>query len=212
VDPKAAKPKPLSAPKPDASPAEEVNEPLVVDLGQRTLTVQVLDENAAPSGPIVDVSGAKSHVVVFDVVPAPDGGLWAAWRDDDRAPGGGGAGVKLARVRPDGTAEQHAVDDETLGVGAPLLLVDEAPLRPHDRLWLSLESISDASRIASVGDNATLADALDTDPTFQNGDPLAIAKGRILIARPRGLAIELGVLECKRGPAPAPVPAPSASP
>lgn len=211
VDPRATKPKPLPAPKPSASAGEPVDDPLVVDLGQRTLTVQVLDENAAPSGPIVDVSGAKSHVVVFDVVAAPDGGLYAAWRDDDRAPGGEVSGVKLARVRPDGTAEQHAVDDETLGVGAPLLLLDEGPKDPNDRVWLSLESISDASRIASLGDNAVVVDRLDTDPLFQNGDPLAVSKGRMLLARPRGLAIELGVLECRRGPPPPPSPVPSAS-
>jgi hypothetical protein len=210
VDPRATKPKPLPAPRASSSAGEPVDEPLVVDLGQRTLTVQVLDENATPSGPIVDVSGAKSHVVVFDMVPAPDGGLFVAWRDDDRAPGGEGNGVKLARVRADGTAEQHAVD-ETLGVGAPLLLVDESPKDPRDRVWLSLESISDASRIASVGDRSELVDMLDTDPLFQNGDPLAVSKGRMLIARPKGLAIELGVLECRRGPPPPAPAAPSAS-
>lgn len=211
ADPRATKPKPLPAPRASASAGAPVDEPLVVDLGQRTLTVQMLDENATPSGPIVDVSGGKSHVVVFDMVPAPDGGVFVAWRDDDRAPGGEGNGVKLGRVRADGTAEQHAVDDETLGVGAPLLLVDESPKDQKDRVWLSLESISDASRIASVGDRSELVDVLDTDPLFQNGDPLAVSKGRMLIARPKGLAIELGVLECRRGaPPPAPA-APSAS-
>lgn len=210
VDPRAPKPKPLAPPRPSASAKEAPDEPSVVELGQRTLTVQALDENAVASGPIVDVSGAVSHVVVFDIAAGADGGLYAAWRDDDRAPGAEAKGVKLAHVRPDGATEHHSVEDENLGVGAPLLLLDPTPRDPGDRRWLSLESLSDASRIASLTEHAELGDVLDSDPMFANGDPLAVAHGRMLIARPKGLAIELSVLECRRGPPP-PRPLPSAA-
>jgi hypothetical protein len=212
IDPRAPKPKPLVAPPASASAsARAPDEPVMVGLGQRTLTAQPLDENAVPSGPVVDVSGAASHVVVFDIAAAPDGGLIAAWRDDDPAAGAEENRVKLVRVRPDKSTQQHQLEDENLGVGAPLLLMDDKPADPDDRTWISLESINDSSRIASLTEQAELADALETDVLFGNGDPLVVSQGRMLVALPKGLAIELRLLGCKRGPPPAPAPARSAS-
>ncbi len=199
----ARAPKPPAAPAPSGSTAVD---PPVVALGQRALCIVPLDENGAPAGPPKHVSAENSHVLVFDIAPAQDGGLLVAWRDDDTAPGSEQKAAVLAHVRADGSVERHEASDERVGAGAPVLIVDPSPPDAKaDRAWLSVESISDASRIAALGDSGEIADTLDTDPLLGNADPLALFRGHMLIARPRGLAIELGVLDCRRGP-PAPPP------
>ncbi|MBK7581501.1 MAG: hypothetical protein IPI67_14990 [Myxococcales bacterium] len=201
---------PSAAPRP--SSGEEPPEPPLVQLGERYLSAVALDANGVALSEPKAVSVKHAHVLVFDLASGPDGSALLAWRDDDTAPGAEERRVYLGTLRADGSVERHVVEDEGVGVGAPALLIDAAAGAVGGPLgWLTLASISDATRIGAVGPSG-LIDNLGTEPAIRSAELLAVARGRFLRARPNGLAMELSVVECKPGSAPAlPTPAPSAS-
>lgn len=208
---KALPPKKPAAPAPSAAPAQEPADPAVVDLGERYLSAVPLDQNGVPTSEPKPISPKSAHVLVFDMAAGADGSAIFSWRDDDAAPGTEERRIHLARVKSDGTVERHIVDDEGTGVGAPTLLVDASPKDPSaPHAWLSLDSVSDTTRIGAVSSSANLLDALGPEPVVRSAELLTVARGRLLAARPRGLAMELSVVECKPGPAPSAAPASSA--
>ncbi len=207
---KTLPPKPAAGPAPSAS--ADVSEPAVVELGERYLAAVPLDQNGVALGEPKPVTPKNAHVLVFDLAPGADGSALLSWRDDDSAPGAEERRIHLGRVRADGSVERHLLDDEGPGVGAPALLVNSAPKDPSaPHGWLSLGSVSDATRIGAVNASASLLDSLGPEPVVRSAELLALARGRLLLARPRGLAMELSVVECKPGPAPALAVAPPAS-
>lgn len=142
-------------------------------------------------------------MLVFDLATGPDGTLLFSWRNDDSAPGTEERQIHLGSVKPDGTVERHLLDDAGPGVGVPAILVDDAPKDPAAaQTWLSLASVSDATRLGALGPSGTLLDSLAAEPVVRSGELIALARGRMLLARPRGMAMELGLVECKPGPAP----------
>lgn len=199
----APRPKaPLPRPAPSAS--AELPEPSLVELGERYLSAVPLDHNGVPVSEPKAITPKNSHVLVFDLAPGPDGSLLFSWRDDDSAPGTDERQIYLGSVKPDGTTERRLLDDRGPGVGVPAILVDDAPRDPSaPRAWLSLDSVSDATRIGALDPRANLLDDLGAEPVLRSAELLAISGGRMLVARPRGLAMELGLIECKVGAAPA---------
>lgn len=190
----------------DFDPESEANS--VLELGNRFIELVPLDANGAPATAPVAITPRDRHVLVFDLAPAPEGGALLAWRDDDTSPGAEGRFVHLARVRTGGAIERTLVDDEDVGAGAPSLVFDADDASPPS--WLSLESISDETRLSALGPGGALLDALAPEPAVGSADVLTANHGRLLIARPRGLAVQLSVVRCKPGPPPPP--APSAAP
>jgi hypothetical protein len=199
-----APPKKPDKPAPAASAAPEPDVP-PLELGPRALRIVALDANGVPHGQPVDVTAKDAHVIAFDLEAGPDDTALLTWRDDTAAPGAEERSVRLARVKADGSVERSTIFDEQVGAGVPLLLVDASPKeREAPTLWLSLDSVNDATRIGALSASGALLDVLGTEPAIRSGEPLAIARGRILVAKPRGLAVELSVVECKPGaPAPA---------
>lgn len=172
----------------------------VVDLGNRALEIVPLDDNASPTSSPVAVTSKSSHVLVFDLAPAADGGALLAWRDDEASPGVEGRIVRMARVAAGGSVDASVIDDDKVGAGVPSLIVDPAP--PADNkvtAWLALAGVSDATRIAALGPDAHILDRLGTEPLLKRAEPLAMRAGRILLAEPRGLAMDLSVVTCKPG-------------
>ncbi len=201
---RTAAPKPRAPlPKPAASASADLPEPSLVDLGERYLSAVPLDHNGVAVSEPKAITPKNSHVLVFDLAPGPDGSLLFSWRDDDSAPGTDERQIYIGSVKPDGTAERRLLDDRGPGVGVPAILVDDAPKDPSaPHAWLSLDSVSDATRIGALGPSANLLDALGVEPAVRSADLLAISKGKLLVARPRGLAMELSLIECRPGPAP----------
>jgi len=196
---------------PAPAPSAEAPDVPVVELGERFISVVPLDANGVASAEPKPATPKNAHVVVFDLATGPDGSALLSWRDDDSAPASDERRIHLARVRADGSVERHPVEDEGTGVGAPALVVDATPKDPNAPwAWLALDSVSDTTRLAAVNAGANLLDALGPEPVVRSAEVLAVSRGRLLVARPRGLAMELGVVECKPGPAPVPAPAPSA--
>jgi hypothetical protein len=194
----------MPKPAPSAAPAGSAgtDEPNLVDLGKRGISVVPLDENGVPTVEPKNVAGDAPRVLVFDLTLALDGALLLAFRDDDAAPGFEQRNVHVLRVAPDGSVERQTIEDEQNSIGVPALLSDSAP--PKDataRVWLSLDSVSDETRFAALGPNGRLLDALATDPLVRGADTLALARGRFLLARPDGMAMQLFVAECRPGAA-----------
>jgi hypothetical protein len=183
-------------PPPSAEPGAEAFEP-VVDLGSRWLEVVPLSADGAPSGPPQVVTSQQSHVLVFDLAPAPDGSLWLAWRDDKTSPGVEQGALHLARVGLDGALDKSVVEDEQLGAGVPSLLVDRAagPGRPSG--WLASRGIDDTTHIGTLDARGRLRSTLLGEPLIRGAEPLALWAGRMLLGRPRGRAVELSVVSCR---------------
>jgi len=171
----------------------------IVELGSRWLELVPLDENGSPTAPPIAVTQHDAHVLVFDVAPAPDSGALLAWRDDEAAPGAEGRIVHLARVRPGGSTETHVLDDEKVGAGVPTLLVDQHQSKNAgpQAAWLSLAGVSDETRLAALDDQGKLIDELSTDRVLRHAEPVVLDRGRMLLAAPHGLALELSTATCQ---------------
>lgn len=189
-----------AAGKSDAGAAEPV-----VELGNRALALVPLDDNGVPTTSPTAVTSKRSHVLVFDLAPAPDGGALLAWRDDEASPGVEGRIVRLAHVKPGGSVDASIIDDEKVGAGVPSLIVDrDAPKTDKQAAWLALAGVSDATRLAALGPDGRVIDHLATEPLLRRAEPLAMQAGKILLAQPRGLAMDLSVVTCTPGSPEAP--------
>ena len=181
--------KPTPVPAASADPSESV-----LEFGNRWIEIVALDENAAPIAAPRAVSPRDRHVLVFDLAATADGGALLAWRDDDSAPGAESRIVHVARVAASGGIERSVIDHDDVGAGAPSLITDAASTAPS---WLALESVTHDTRVAALTPKGSLLDELGAEAAIGNGDALAMREGRLLLARPRGLAAELFVVACK---------------
>jgi hypothetical protein len=180
--------------KPDAAPEDPL-----VDIGRRWLRIAPLDENGALFGEPRDVTSREAHVLVFDVAPLPGGGAVLAWRDDRAAPGTEGGAVHLARVAPDGSSERDRIEEEEAALGPPAFIADLSPADKAPALWLALGGVNDVTRLVTLGTDGRVQDALAAEQALGSAEPLALSAGRMLVARPRGLAVELGLVRCGGG-------------
>jgi hypothetical protein len=192
---------PQRIPKPAPSATDEGPEELL-ELGPRWLGIVPVDAQGAPTAPPQAVNPEQSHVLVFDLAGTPEGGALLAWRDDRTTPGAEGGSVNVARVAGDGSIERSVIEDDEPGAGVPQLVVDETSTAQDFRAWIAVSSPSDATRLGRLSLGGKLLDELDTDPALRGADLLAARGGRLLLARPRGLAQELSVVHCELGPAP----------
>ena len=171
----------------------------VVDLGPRWLEIVPLGLDGVPTAAPQIATPKEAQVLVFDLTTAPDGDAWLAWRDDRSSPGVEKTTVHLARVRPDGSVERQVVEDENLGAGVPNLLVDERPGAGQPAAWLALAGVNDATRVAALDPREQLRDPLGPEPAIRSAEPVALLGGKLLLARPRGTAVELSVVTCRPG-------------
>jgi hypothetical protein len=93
--------------------------------------------------------------------------------------------------------DNFRVDEAELSGGSPSLLIDE---RNPNASWLALSGASDETELAALSGSGERLDELGSEPVIRDADVLAAAAGRLLIARPHGLSIELSVLACQPGP------------
>jgi len=168
-----------------------------VDVGPRVLMALPLDAHGKSSGAARAVSGARSHVVGFAAAALADGALSLTWREDDTAPGVESGAPDLARVALDGAIQRGKVEDEELSAGMPLLLADP---KAGGRIWMALESASEGTRVGLLAATGLGLETLIGDRQLRGADLLAAGGGKLFVARNRGRAVELGVLECRATP------------
>jgi hypothetical protein len=190
----------------DADPDEIAGS--VMDLGSRRLFVAPLDANGSPIAAPVRVSPEHQHVLVYDIAALPDGSVLVAWRNDDTSPGVEGGAVHLARVASDGSVTRLPTDTADVGSGVPALVVSHGH-GSEWRGWLTVAGVADATSLAALGRDGRLREKLEGDAYVKTAEPIAAHGDVLLLARPRGLSMELGTARCALGAAPS---VPSAQP
>jgi hypothetical protein len=157
------------------------------EMGFRWIEMVALDANGSPSAPGRPVSPTDGHVLVFDLIPAADGGAVVVWRDDDTPSGSEGGRVLRATVHPGAIERPTVLVDTEVGAGAPNLLPG----------WLAMIDAADATRLAPLSAAGELGGPLAREPDIGSGEPVAGADDRLLVARPAGRAVKLLVLRCQ---------------
>jgi hypothetical protein len=160
------------------------------------IEVMPLDENGAPTASARAVTPKNGHALAFDLELGEDGAALLAWRDDDTPTGATGGRISSALVRLGGAVEIHVLAEESFGAGVPDLLPG----------WLVVGGLG-ATKVGAIDLRGVLAGGLDPEPSLGTGEPLAATKDAILIAKPAGKAMRLGVVRCG-----APLPVPAATP
>jgi hypothetical protein len=176
----------------DAGASEDVER--LMDVGPRVLMTLMLDGAGKATGSARQVSAPRSHVIGFSAALLPDGALSLTWREDDATPGVEGGPPLLARVGLDGAISRSKVEDEELSAGAPSLLSDP---KPGGDVWVALESASEGTRVGVLSPTGLKLDSLLGDRLLRGADLLAAGDKKLFVAKSRGRAVELSVLECK---------------
>lgn len=171
-------------------------EPL--DMGPRWVTVLPLDEAAQPTSAAIAVTSRSGHVMGFDLVEAPSGGVLVAVRDDTTSPATSGGAARLAFVRPDGSVDNRALPAEDLGSSAPTFLVDQSPSGER-RVWLWLATDSETASLLPLDSEGHAIGEMLTEPALGHATPLAMSAGTIFAARPRSGGVSLDLFSCEPG-------------
>jgi len=152
----------------------------------RWIEVLPLDEAGTPVSLPRVVTPKDGHALAFDVEAGEEGAMILAYRDDDTPSGSSGGRVLSTVVRLSGVSEARLLSEETNSTGVPDLLPG----------WLSLSSLSGATRIAPLGTKGDLLGDLRSEPELGNGEVLAATREVILVAKPAGKAMKLTVMRC----------------
>lgn len=167
----------------------------LVDMGTRELRALMLDVEGRPTGKPLRVAEGESHVVAYDVGLLDDGAALLAWRDDDTTPGVESQIVRLARVGVDGHVDFYRIEDESIGVGAPQLLVDTS-VPPQDRVWLALVNTGERTSIIKLLPNGKPTGLIVADAELGVANPLLRHQGRLLLVRQRGRGVDMEAIHC----------------
>jgi hypothetical protein len=155
-------------------------------INARWVEIVPLDEGGRAVSLPRAVTPKAGHALAFDLEPSEDGGVTVAWRDDDTPSGSSGGRVMSVWVRLSGLGEARLLTEEGSATGVPDLLPG----------WLSLSSLSGATRIAPMTPKGEIAGELLPEPLLGNGEVLAATREGLLVARPAGKAMKLSVMRC----------------
>jgi hypothetical protein len=137
------------------------------------------------------VTPRDGHVLAFDLEVAGDGGALIAWRDDDTPTGAQGGRVTVARMSPSGSSQKQLVAESGVGSGVPVLLPG----------WIAVGDAEGGTLLAPLAADGAIEGELRAEPLLGHGQVLAARDDQLLVARPRGTAVELVVARCARGAA-----------
>lgn len=175
----------------DSGPEQDPEERDLLEVGLRVVEVALLDERGSRQGSPLRVGEPRRQVLLFDVAQAASGSLLVAMRSDSTVPGAEGGALLLSEVGPDGSVHEERLDDDEIGVGVPVLLVDANAKLPEP--WLSVSSLNDATRLGLARGQRTV---LAADPLLGRAEVIAVSSGHFLTQRARGRGIELATLDC----------------
>ncbi|MDI1451591.1 hypothetical protein [Polyangium sp. 6x1] len=155
-------------------------------IAPRWIEVVPLDEHGAAVALPRAVTPKDGHALAFDVEPSEDGGMVVTYRDDDTPSGSSGGRVMSVWVRLSGVGEARLLTEEPTSAGVPDLMPG----------WLSVSSLSGATRIGTMTPRGELVGELRPEPVLGNGEVLAATRAALLVARPAGKAMKLSVMQC----------------
>ncbi|MDI1428883.1 hypothetical protein [Polyangium sorediatum] len=155
-------------------------------IAPRWIEVVPLDEHGVAAALPRAVTPKDGHALAFDVEPSEDGGMVVTYRDDDTPSGSSGGRVLSVWVRLSGVGEAKLLTEEPSSAGVPDLMPG----------WLSVSSLSGATRIGTMTPRGELVGELRPEPVLGNGEVLAATRAALLVARPAGKAMKLSVMQC----------------
>lgn len=170
----------------DGDWVDDDDAPLGEVILHRWVELMPLDESGLPVSAARAITPKNGHALAFDLELGDDGGAIVAWRDDDTPAGATGGRLHAALARLSGVGEAHVLAEDTGTAGVPDLLPG----------WISIASVSGATRIAAIDAQGQLLEVLAPEPSLGAGEPIAATKDAILWARPAGKAMRLGVVRC----------------
>jgi hypothetical protein len=171
----------------------------VVDLGRRGIALLPLDLEGRANGRAITITEGSAHVVTFDVEATADGGAIVAYRDADAVPGVEDRVIEIARVRPDGGVERHRIDDERIGAGTPVLLVDsESAAEPSRRssTWLAVTGNTAETRLAELPERGPPLLDLVEEPNLIGVEPMLRRGDSLLVSRHHARSVEFERFDC----------------
>lgn len=182
-------PKPKPKPKPSDSSTDLAEGDALLDIGARRIELTQLDARgkAVSSALVVTTPGARP--MSFDLAAAADGSAYVSFRGDDSTPGADAGALELVHVKPDGSFEKVALSGELSGTGTPSLLVDGSDPK---RIWLSAAGEQGKTTFGLIQDRPLLS----PDPLVRGAELIAARDGRLLVARSKGTAADLSLIEC----------------
>ena len=175
--------------------AEDEPMPPAVDLGTRDLYAVALDVEGHTIAKPLRVTEGASHVVAYDLAVLDDGTAILAWRDDDTSPGVESQVVHVGHMGLDGHVEHFRIEDDSIGVGAPQLLVDTAA-GANDKVWLAVGNTGEKVSMARLQPNGNPTPMIVGDTDLGVSNPLVRFAGSLLVARQRGKDVDLEPLKC----------------
>jgi len=162
------------------------------DIGFRWIEVVPLDANGSPTGAARAATPKDGHVMVFDLAPAPEGGVLVAYRNDDTPSGSAGGEVMRVVVHPSTLDPPSVLVQDEVGAGVPNLLPG----------WIAVLDAAGTTRLAPLSALGEMTAPLSPEPDIGSGEPIAGSSDRLLVARPAGRAVKLVVLQCNAEIAP----------
>jgi hypothetical protein len=185
-----------------ATPTSGEDDTRVIELGRRGIDVLPLDANGRPNGKPIHVAERTAHVVTFDIEATADGGAIVAYRDADATPGVEAQTIEVARVRPDGGVLRQHIDDERVGAGTPIVLVD--PERGLGRgsapsAWVAVSGSAGETRLVKIPEQGDAALELVEAPQLVGVEPMLWRGDSLLVVRHRARYVEFERMTCTLG-------------
>lgn len=190
---KPAKTAPTAAPAPDPDQA-------ALEVKQRWIEVVPLDLDGTVTGEPLRVSAADAMVQGFDLEAGHGGGLVLSWRQDFANSGTDGGSLWTARLDAGGALEAFPVEAASVGGTLPVLLFDPNPPSGVPHGWLSIEATGGDSAICALSPFGKPLEGLTSNVGLGVASVLGALEGQLLVAKPKGRDIVLGLAECKYSP------------
>ena len=169
-----------------------------VELGVRELYITAIDNEGRAVAKPLRVTETPVHAVTYEMATLGDSSALFAWRDDDTSPGVESQVVHVARVGLDGHVERFRMEDESMGVGAPQLLVDSTA-NAEERVWLAIGNTGERVSLVKLEANGSPLPPIIEDADGGVANPLVRFGGVLLVARPRAGSVDLEPLRCRFG-------------
>ncbi len=163
----------------------------LVDAERRYLQVVLLDGAGKPLGKPLNISEPKGQVLTYDCAVDAAGALIVAFRNE-AAPGVERETIELARVLPDGSVRRRSLPG-AWEPGAPELLLDSGHKQPL--LYLLVGDEAGGARLSEAL-SEDVSPAFSNEPALARSRVLGINQGRMLLAQPRGRALQLHSATC----------------
>lgn len=175
---------------------DEAREVHAMSMGSRWVTVAPLDDAGQLSGAPTAATPRSGRVLGFDLADGLQGGALVAYRDGASSPAASGGSVRVAVVRPDGSAEQHLVSDDDVGSVTPLLLRDRGP-QVKMPLILAFATDDEMTRIVPLDPAGRILGDVSTETAMGAAQPLSSSAGTLLVAGPRSGGVALDLYACE---------------